>query len=237
MLCSDATTNRESTDSHFLRTALTACMHAPTVPAELSAALRTRVEACIPPLHGWTTVDKGVRLAELVVATQPALSVELGVFGGRGTISLAIGHEALEHGHVVAVDPWERAASLDGVNAPENAEWWGKLDHEAIYQSFLKALADSRLASLCRVLRQRSDVAVGEFEDRSIGVLHQDSNHSEQISSAEVELWAPKLRGGALWIADDTDWPTTQHAQALLVHKGFALIEDHASWKVFRKGR
>jgi len=210
-------------------------MYAPTVPAELSASLRARVEACIPPLHGWTTVDKGVRLAELVVSTQAALSVELGVFGGRGTISLAIGHEALMHGYVVAVDPWERAASLDGGNAPENADWWGKLDHEAIYEGFLKALADSRVASLCHVLRQRSDVAVAEFEDRSIGVLHQDSNHSELISSAEVELWAPKLRAGGLWIADDTDWPTTQQAQALLVRKGFAVIEDHATWKVFRK--
>jgi methyltransferase family protein len=213
------------------------CMYAPTVPTELSASLRARVEACIPPLHGWTTVDKGVRLAELVVSTQAALSVELGVFGGRGTISLAIGHEALMHGYVVAVDPWERAASLDGVNAPENADWWGKLDHEAIYQSFLRALADSGTASLCRVLRQRSDVAVEGFEDRSIGVLHQDSNHSEQISSAEVQLWAPKLRAGGLWIADDTDWPTTQRAQALLVEKGFAPMEDHASWKVFRKDR
>ena len=210
-------------------------MQASHVPDDLRAALRARIEACIPPLHGWTTVDKGVRLAELVVSTQAALSVELGVFGGRGTISLAIGHEALEHGYVVAIDPWERAASLDGVNAPENADWWGKLDHEEIYQSFLKALADSRTASLCRVLRERSDVAVAEFEDRSIGVLHQDSNHSELISSAEVELWAPKLRAGGLWIADDTDWPTTQRAQARLVRKGFAVIEDHSAWKVFRK--
>jgi predicted O-methyltransferase YrrM len=191
-------------------------MHAPTVPAELSASLRARIEACIPPLHGWTTVDKGLRLAELVVSQRAGLSVELGVFGGRGTISLAIGHEALGHGY---------------------DEWWAKLDHEAIYQSFLGALADARVEPLCRVMRSRSDVAVDEFEDGSIAVLHQDSNHSEQISSAEVELWTPKLRPGGLWIADDTDWPTTQRAQALLAEKCFALVEDHASWKVFRKDR
>jgi predicted O-methyltransferase YrrM len=212
-------------------------MHAPTVPAELSASLRARIEACIPPLHGWTTVDKGLRLAELVVSQRAGLSVELGVFGGRGTISLAIGHEALGHGYVVAVDPWEKAASLEGANAPENDEWWAKLDHDAIYQSFLGALADARVEPLCRVMRSRSDVAVDEFEDGSIAVLHQDSNHSEQISSAEVELWTPKLRPGGLWIADDTDWPTTQRAQALLAEKCFALVEDHASWKVFRKDR
>jgi methyltransferase family protein len=202
---------------------------------DLSAALRARIEASIASLHGWTSVDKGVRLAELVVAAGAGLSVELGVFGGRGTISLAIGHEALQHGYVVAVDPWEKAASLEGVNAPENDEWWGKLDHEAIYQSFLKALADARVEPLCRVVRERSEVAVAEFEDGSVAVLHQDSNHSEQISSAEVELWTPKLRHGALWIADDTDWATTQGAQRLLAAKGLVVVEDHTSWKVFRK--
>jgi hypothetical protein len=210
-------------------------MHPPTIPAELSAALRARIEACIPPLHGWTTADKGVRLAELVVAAQARLSVELGVFGGRGTISLAIGHEALDDGYVAAVDPWEKTASLEGENAPENDEWWAKLDHEAIYQSFLKALADARVGALCRVMRCRSDVAVEAFEDCSIAVLHQDSNHSEQVSSSEVELWTPKLRRGGFWIADDTDWATTQKAQGLLVAKGFAVVEDHANWKVFLK--
>ena len=210
-------------------------MPASHVPDDLRAALRARIEASIPPLHGWTTVDKGLRLAELVVAARAGLSVELGVFGGRGTISLAIGHEALGDGYVAAVDPWEKAASLEGANAPENDEWWAKLDHEAIYRSFLKALADARVEPLCRVMRSRSDVAVDAFEDGSVAVLHQDSNHSEQISSGEVELWTPKLRRGGLWVADDTDWATTQKAQCLLVAKGFAIVEDHASWKVFRK--
>jgi hypothetical protein len=210
-------------------------MQPPRAPDNFSAALRDRIEACIVSLHGWTTVDKGLRLAELVVAAEAGLSVELGVFGGRGTISMAIGHEALGRGFVAAIDPWEKAASLEGVNAPENDEWWGKLDHEAIYQSFLRALAEARVESLCRVLRQRSDVAVSEFEDGSIAVLHQDSNHSEQISSVEVELWTPKLRPGGYWIADDTDWVTTRRAQGLLEEKGFTVVEEHPNWKVFRK--
>jgi hypothetical protein len=84
-------------------------------------------------------------------------------------------------------------------------------------------------------LRQRSDAAVGGFENGSIAVLHQDSNHSEQISSAEVELWTPKLRPGGYWIADDTDWITTRRAQGLLAEKGFAVVEEHANWKVFCK--
>jgi hypothetical protein len=210
-------------------------MEALRVPDNLSAALRARIEGSIPSLHGWTTIDKGLRLAELVVAVNADLSVELGVFGGRGTISLAIGHEASGHGCVAAVDPWQTAASLEGTNAPENDEWWSKLDHEAIYQGFRKALVDARVESWCRIVRRKSDVAAGEFDDGSVGLLHQDSNHSEEISSAEVELWTPKLLRGGLWVADDTDWATTAKAQHLLLAKGFTAIEDHTSWKVFRK--
>ncbi len=210
-------------------------MHSLHVAEALSAQLRARVDLCIAALHGWTSVDKGLRLAELVVASAASLSVELGVFGGRGTLALAIGHEALGRGHVVGIDPWAKTASLEGVNAPENDQWWSSIDHEAIYQSFLKARADSRLAGFCQVLRLRSAEAASEFDERSISVLHQDSNHSEQVSSSEVELWTPKLKDGGLWVADDTDWPTTRAAQRLLGAKGFALIEEHPNWKVFRK--
>lgn len=201
----------------------------------LRARLRQRVGDAIPSLHGWTTVDKGVRMAEIVVEARSARSVELGVFGGRGTISLAIGHEVIGVGEVLAIDPWAKAASLEGDNSPENDEWWGKLDHEAIYASCIEAMRSSGVDRWCRVLRERSADAVRRVTDASVAVMHQDSNHSEVISSAEVEQWVPKLRPDGWWIADDTDWPTTRKAQARLVELGFAVVEDHGSWKVFRR--
>ena len=207
----------------------------PVLPEDLRARLRQRVEGAIPPLHGWTTVDKGTRLAELVVIAGTDLSVELGVFGGRGTISMAIGHEALGRGAVLAVDPWERAASLEGVNDPANDAWWRELDHEAIHASFLGALDRTGVARWCRVLRERSRDAVARVADGSVMVLHQDSNHSEAVSTAEVEQWTPKLAHDGLWIADDTDWPTTRRAQERLAELGFAVLEDHTQWKVFRR--
>jgi hypothetical protein len=49
-------------------------------------------------------------------------------------------------------------------------------------------------------------------------------------------LWSPKLCTGGYWVADDTDWVTTLPAQRLLQEKGFAIVEEHPNWKVFRKG-
>ena len=69
----------------------------------------------------------------------------------------------------------------------------------------------------------------------AVAVLHQDSNHSEAISCAEVEQWTPKLARDGYWIADDTDWATTQRAQRRLHELGFEVVEDHVQWKVLRR--
>ena len=202
---------------------------------EVRRLLRGWIEAALPPLDGWTTVEKGVRLAELVYGTRAEVSAEIGVFGGRGTIAMAFGHRAAGTGVVTAIDPWKAAASLEGENAPENDEWWGKIDHEEIFRRFVKALQSAGVADRCRILRQRSDEAVGSFADGEIAVLHQDGNHSEKVSCDEVLRWSQKVKPGGFWVADDTDWPTTQRAQALLLEQGFALVEDHGAWRVYRK--
>ena len=197
--------------------------------------LRERIDAALSPLHGWTTPEKGVRLADLVVETQADISVEIGVFGGRGTIAMAIGHQLLHKGYVVGIDPWEVQASLDGVNDPANDEWWRAVDYDAIYEHFLSALVHNGVARFCRVMRERSDSAVRLFGDATISVLHQDGNHSETVSASEVATWAPKLRSGGYWIADDTDWATTSLSLKMLSDTGFDLVEDHGGWRVYRK--
>jgi hypothetical protein len=202
---------------------------------EVRRELQARIETSITPLHGWGTVEKGIRLAELVLVTQAERSVEIGVFGGRSLIPMAIAHQLSGIGYTVGIDPWEVAASLDGVNAPENEDWWRKIDYDEIYTHFLGALLQYRLVRECRIMREWSDTAVRLFADESIAVLHQDGNHSEKISTMEVDLWSPKLKQGGYWVFDDTDWATTQRAQALLIERGFHVIEIHDNWKVYRK--
>ncbi|HVC19671.1 MAG TPA: class I SAM-dependent methyltransferase [Vicinamibacterales bacterium] len=201
------------------------------VPDDLPA----RVAAAITPLHGWTTPEKGVRLAELVIETGAAVSVEIGVFGGRGTIAMALGHQALGRGYVAGIDSWSAQASLEGSNEAANDEWWAKVDYDAVYEHCLAALLRCGVARHVRIMRERSDTALRLFADESVSVLHQDGNHSREVSTAEVGMWAPKLARGGYWVADDTDWTTTQEALALLVEQGFTLVEDHGGWRVYRK--
>jgi hypothetical protein len=148
---------------------------------------------------------------------------------------MAIGHHYLGQGYAAGIDPWEAAPCLEGKNDRENDEWWAKIDYEAIYEEFVRAMVNAGLTRYCRVMRERSDTAIRLFADETVDVLHQDGNHSEEVSCAEVALWTPKLRRGGYWVSDDTDWATTQRAQTLILDSGFDLIEDHGNWRVYRK--
>ena len=52
------------------------------------------------------------RCFEKIMETQADRSVEIGVFGGRGTVAMAIAHQMIGRGHVTGIDPWEAAASV-----------------------------------------------------------------------------------------------------------------------------
>lgn len=187
----------------------------------------------LPQIPGWCTPEKGKRMASLALGTQ--LCVELGVFGGRGLVALALPLALQGSGRAHGVDPFTAAASIDGTNDPANNEWWSALDYEAIARSAQETLYRLDLVRHAQIIRMRSVDVVGFYRDKSVDLIHADSNHSQEISCAEVELWAPKIKVGGFWIADDTNWPSTQTAQKLLAERGFVRVEDHDTWAVFRK--
>lgn len=190
------------------------------------------IERELPSMHGWCTCEKGKRMSEL--ARGANLCVELGVFGGRSLISMAFALKDQGFGRAEGIDPYVAQASLEGTNDKANADWWESLDYGAIEASARDAVKRLGLEKHVEIIRSFSREAVGLYEDKSIDVLHQDSNHSEEVSCEEVGLWSSKMRSGALWVFDDADWPTTQKAQRELEAIGFLKIEDHKHWKVYR---
>lgn len=192
------------------------------------------IERILTPLHGWTTPGKGLRLAELVLERHASCSVEIGVFGGRGTLSLALAHQLQRFGAVTAIDPWKALNSLEGTNSQANNEWWASLDYENILESFLNAINQHALGPYIQVQRKSSSECIAQFQNQTIDVMHQDGNHSEEVSCIEVERWTPKIKPQGYWVSDDTNWPTIQKSLRLLEEKGFSLIEDHQSWRIYQ---
>lgn len=185
-------------------------------------------------LPGWCTVGKAKRIAKLVEDARARLCVELGVFGGRSLVALALGGDA-HGGHVHGIDPYEKGPALEGTNDNENDRWWSTIDYEDILRRCRAGLVVAGVESRVRLVRARSLDVVDQYAPVSVDVLHQDSNHSQEVSCAEVRAWVPKLRPGGYWVFDDTNWPSTKMAQALLEQSGFTLLEDHDWWRIYQR--
>jgi hypothetical protein len=187
-------------------------------------------------LPGWCSHIKADRLYNLVVETKPELSVELGVYGGRSFLPLALGHKANNKGRAVGVDPWSAKASVANY-APEdiNYRWWINLDHESIYGHLQTALTEHSLHGHTEIKRCRSLDVVDAFGTETIDILHQDGNHSEVGSCLEVNRYCDKVKHNGFWVMDDTDWPSTKKAQNLLLECGFVMFEDYGNWAIFQR--
>ena len=200
-------------------------------------AVYTKIDRVLPPLPGWCTPEKGRRMARLVVESRARLCVELGVFGGRSMIAMSFGAEKLDGlCRVDGIDPFTKEASLEGSNDRVNDEWWATINYEDILRQAHAAITDNRLGAFAYIRRMRSQDAVGLYAYGSINILHQDSNHSYEVSTSEVMTWVPKMAPNSFWIQDDTDWASTKQAQEMIVEKGFTLIEDHVKWRIYQRG-
>lgn len=196
------------------------------MPFDLTEADRI-IETIVAGLPGWCTADKARRIMRIVVAAEADLVVELGVFGARSFVPLALGLRVLGRGVAHGIDPWATAATLEGRNDPANDAYWKTVDLEEILRHAQSGIERAGVDEYVRLIRKRSQDAVADYADKSISVLHQDSNHSEEVSCAEVDLWVPKIRPGGVWIIDDANWPSTQAAQRKLASLGFTPLEHN----------
>ncbi len=203
--------------------------------AECPRSLASAIHAALPKLEGWCTPQKGEHIARCVLECNAATIVELGVFGGRSAIAMGLACKHKGSGRVNAVDPWTNDECLVGTHHAQDRDWWGAVDLEEIYRGFLKKVLDLELTREVSPLRMASAMAARLFGDAEVDVLHQDSNHSPEVSTAEVALWWPKLRSGGWWLFDDVDWPTTANAYRELQRLGARERFNDGRWAALRK--
>lgn len=189
-------------------------------------ALRYYIDAYMPTMDGWCCRAKAEALTEVVLKTSPQLCVEIGVYGGRSLIALALAmqHSAIcgdqKPGHIIGIDPWTPEASESGhaENDP-NRKWWGALDHSLILQRCEQHIRNQGVVDLVTLVRLTSDAAFKIFglaKEPCIDLLHIDGNHSEKHSYSDVNNYVPLVKPGGVVVFDDTNWNSTARAQELL---------------------
>lgn len=204
--------------------------------------LYREIQLAIEGMEGWCSIEKATDLACWIYRAKPAVAVELGVFGGKSLVPIAL---ALRHisanlfaksGVVYGVDPWRVDAAVEGENGKENDDWWrNKVNLHEIHRLCMESLWKNGLDDHAVILRTTGELAAPMFRDGSVGFLHQDSNHSELVSCRQVRLWAPKLTPKAHWVLDDADWPSQAAAIQLIEKLGFNRIGGTDKYFVFRR--
>jgi len=171
----------------------------------------------------WCTEEKAHTLAGLVAVLRPELVVEIGVWRGASLLPMLIAMRHVNHGSAIAIDPWSQAASAAG-EAPENAAWWGKVDHETAYRDFLARCERAGVVGRVAVWRKPSDECTPPAR---IDLLHVDGNHSDQ-AVRDVERFAPFVRTGGILVMDDVHWVGGHVSRALEIAVAMGFRELYA---------
>lgn len=203
-------------------------------------ALRTEIHAHLDNLpHGWCRPEKACRLAEIIIDNGLERIIEIGIFGGRSIVPMALAVRHQQRGCVFGLDPWDIQHALEGEIDQAQREWWAKVDLEAIRESFEGHANKHRLWEWLKWMRIGGVEMSALWRDGWADMIHLDADHSEVTSCRDVQLWMPKLRPGGYFIFDDCNWPSQQKAGQILGHS-MQYVETHAyedgqAFAVYRK--
>lgn len=153
-------------------------------------------------LQGWCELDKAICLASIVAALRPAVSLEIGIYGGKSFVPIALAHKAINFGIAYGIEPWSREEAMKAQVTEADLKWWETQDLEAIYRYFLSQIDRLKLQEFVRIIRQPSRSVLPM---RDIGLLHIDGAHSDE-SIKDVSSFAPNVMVGGFCVMDDLGW-------------------------------
>ncbi len=170
--------------------------------AQKNRKAKIKAFAYMSNLDGWCSEEKASILMDLLFLKRPKKVVEIGVWGGKSLIPIAIALNQNQQGIVYGVDPWKTENSTYKLEG-DHLDWWNEVDHERIYNGFLSKIHLYHLGDVVEVIRASSkDAQIVE----EIDFLHIDGNHSEDSSLLDVKKWVPNVRKGGIVILDDLDY-------------------------------
>lgn len=202
--------------------------------SDLLDPIREQITKEHEALYGWTSLGRCLEMAQLVLEHRPNIVVELGTFGGRVTMPIAI---ALRHagcGKIYTIDPWKIQPCLEGENDEANNKWWSGLDLDEIHEKVIEWIWRLGLEQIVIPIRARSQDVPELFPSISFAVI--DGNHSEEVSCRDVNNYVPRVKSGGLVFMDDTDWGSTQKCQQIILESCDMIKEgENGHYKIFRK--
>jgi predicted O-methyltransferase YrrM len=174
------------------------------------------IEGMLPQLAGWCSLQKALWLAELVSNSNATKICEIGVYGGRSLLPMAIAARRHPDAVAYAVEPWSNSVAVACATDEVNDQWWSRVDLKAIKDRFLSAVMACGLTGIVKIVELSSNEARMAFlanPDNRFDVLHIDGSHAEAQALADVVDWLPLVAPGGIIVLDDIDWDTVKMAR------------------------
>lgn len=154
-----------------------------------------------PKQQGWCSPEKAITLASLVIALRPKLSLEIGVFGGRSLIPLALAHKEVG-GKVIGIDPWTAQAATEGYDS-ENVNWWNNQEMlDGVKKQTFQWIETLHLGNHCEIIQKKSKEVT---PPDGLELCHVDGQHTE-ASMWDVSRFVLPMKPGSICVMDDIDW-------------------------------
>lgn len=177
---------------------------------------------------GWTCHEQARQMAGEIFRLRPEVSVEIGVYGGKGCIALALAHKWMGYGKVIGIDPWLPDTGQKTLE-------FSDVEHcETVYQKCLENIKKYDVQDFVQIIRAKSDDV---DPPKKIGFIRIDGDHGAS-AIRDVKRFCPNVVTGGCLHLDDMNWENGAEqngAQEWLKANGFTEAYNIDTGLAFRK--
>ena len=185
---------------------------------DAGAPLAEEIDEALREAHGWCTPRKAHWLAQTIIERRARAVIEIGVFGGRSLIPMALAVKHLGGGTVVGVEPWAREIALAEATDAQNDAWWSTVDFAAVKEGFFRSALRLGVCSAIKLYEMDSAAAFDLLERQGtlFDLVHIDGAHSPVRAYEDAVRAAGRVKPGGLVVLDDIVWPSVAGARQYL---------------------
>lgn len=169
---------------------------------------------------GWCSLNKAGCIIDCIndifQTENDPTCVEIGVFGGKSVIPVALELKRMNSGRLYAIDPWSNAEATKGYDG-KDYDFWSQVDMSNIYDIFVNLLKENDCEEYVEIIREASDDAPHIFD---IDFLYIDGQHTEQ-AIRDANKYGSQVKVGGYCIADDIGWGEVSKVPDFLKSMGF----------------
>ena len=162
--------------------------------------------------------------------------VEIGVYNGCFLLPIThMNNNTLSYG----IDPYESFIQKDikDVNLYKIAESISTngVFLNNVYNRLISNINKFKLN--VKILRNKSENVVNNFDNSSIDILHIDGCHDYEYVLKDLSLYSDKITTNGIIIMDDTNWPSVKSAMDTFLKSTnkFKIIHVETEWSIIQK--